>query len=277
MGCVDLTIKACGTINKVKLTKTKIKEIPVKKRDDKSILYIRDQKGNAYAWGTYNPKKWSGYSYGHNTLDVEFRADKARFLDDEDELGNVGVRMERFQEVRLVTLIHGQLEDVFDKGTTIKTEDGTIDCAARSMSSDEHRNYYFEGISHLVNKENEQNADRGNIDITFYDHKLGRSWPLEIGDPPLVHGQLRVVTDNYGPGNSVSFAKLLLVESIVLSDENPMSRGHPEKGRYFMSYYVENKKGKRFKKQREYYDERRDHFWMKNRWYQRYTTMNYGE
>ena len=35
--------------------------------------------------------------------------------------------------------------------------------------------------------------------------------------------------------------------------------------------------GENIQKQRDYNDERHDHFWMKNRWYQRYPTMKYGE
>ena len=271
MSCVNLQVTTNGRIDKAKLTKVKKKSIDEKKKES-STIYIRDNKGNTFAWGVYNPKSWSKYSYGHNTLDVKRQCDKARFLDEENNCGHVGVRLERFCEIKLETMKVGKLLNVFDKSTKIVTDNGAIDCEMQCMTPGERKAWCHKGIGHFVNKQDaDKTADVDNIDICFYDTASGPNWPSELDDPPLIHGQLRVACDQYDKSNSVTFDKLLLVDSRVVWSKDRQAKGHSEEGRYFMTYYVENIDGsKRFKKQREYYDNRRDHFWLNNLWYQRY-------
>lgn len=270
---MELTAHVDGRIKDIKVNKVEPKVEKKTKKDGKETVYVRGEKGKVYAQGTYNPKKWSQFYYGHNTPDVECQSKKARYLDDDDDFGRRGVRLQRFCEISLETITYGDLEEVFDKVTTISSDGGSINCSVKSMTSDEHTSYYIEGLGSLVNAANTEHYGKKRIiDMCFYDCDSGREWPREVGDSPLIHGQMRVIYERewYGGPDQVKCNKLLLVQSLVLPEDDKRAKGHSENGRYFIPYLYENARGKRFKGEREYYDRKKDHFWMKNKWYQKF-------
>ena len=266
-----MNIKALGNVTDVSLKQRSNKPKVVKEMTTNTIS-MKDTQGNVYATGLFDPKKWSPYYYGHNTLDVSRRVYKARFVDDPDEYGQVGVRIERFMEIELHSILPRDFISIYELGTTITTDGGLIPECSISMRDNGHQLWQEDGIGAFFNHPFDDLGSTRYIDLSFYDSKLGEDWPLEIDDPPLIHGQVRLDYDKVGVRDQVFFHKILLVESLVVWDKDKRAIGHSTKGRYFMPYRCENKAGKRFKKEREYYDQNPDMFWLKNGWYQKYTS-----
>ena len=139
------------------------------------------------------------------------------------------------------------------------------------MEDDDHYKWELDGINAFYNNPSSDPGSIRSVDLCHYDSKLGKDWPLEIGDSALIHGQIRLHYDKMRSYNeNVSFHKLLLVESHVMWENDKKAKGHSVSGRYYMPYFIENKAGKCFKRQREYYDTNPNMFWLKNNWYQQY-------
>ena len=267
---VDVNIMATGTVTDVNLKMRKKTAKPKKDICVSNDISIVDSKGIVFSKGQFDPKNWSKYYYGHNTLDVKKRVYKPRFVDDPDEFGQVGVRLERFMEIELQSIQPRDFISIYEDGTSITTTGGLLPECPIVMQDGDHLRWQEDGIGAFYNHPLDEVDNKRFIDLCFYDGKVGEDWPLEIYDPPLIHGQVRLEYDTEGLSQQVYFHKILLVESLVVCDKDKRARGHSTNGRYMMPYYVENKAGKRMKKVREYYDRNPDMFWLKNGWYQQF-------
>ena len=266
---IDVDVLHTGRVHDLKLSSLVKKVKPEMSKSRFSRISIKDAEGKLIGKGRFDPASFDKYTYGHNTLDIRRRDDKARFMDEPDEEGRQCVRVERCCEVKLVPTREADFSLVFDKDSTIVSENGVIDCSIKGMVGDDSINLWDEGIRHFYNKQEPAGLKKcyKTIDIDFYDSNLQNQYPVEIDDPPLIHGQLRLL-HRKELGNKVYVHSLLLVESHVMWSKDPRAVGLSTDDRYFMDYYVESKIGKRYKKQREYYD-RATQYWMKNKWFQR--------
>ena len=267
---IDVEVLHTGTIHDVKLSSYAQKQVKPEQNGYKQPLTVKDCEGTVLARGIFDSRNWGNFSYGHNTPDIVKRCDKPRIMDEPDEQGRTCVRIERCCEVELESLCKKDFTVVNDKDTRIYTRDGFINCNLQGMIGDDSANLWEDGISHFFNKENPDGIKKGfkTIDVDFYDSTLGKDYPMEITDSYLLHGQLRLVYNKRGGDNRVTVLKLLLVQSFVVDGEDSRAKGLSTENRYFMPYYSESKPGVRYKKEREYYD-RANHFWLKNKWYQR--------